>query len=109
VSRCTGHCCRRFYIKWDWLDYMTHPESVLGEDERLILSMIVLQDWYVDEDGVLGGASFGCRNLGADGNCAIYEKRPLMCRNYPYGNECKFAGCTLSDSEKVVQIQPSQV
>ncbi|NUO50701.1 MAG: YkgJ family cysteine cluster protein [Polyangiaceae bacterium] len=28
-------------------------------------------------------------------NCGIYEKRPRMCREYPYGRPCELPGCTL--------------
>ena len=26
--------------------------------------------------------------------CTIYEHRPAMCRNYPYGVDCNYAACT---------------
>jgi Fe-S-cluster containining protein len=28
------------------------------------------------------------------GNCGIYDIRPAMCRNYPYGSSCNYSGCT---------------
>jgi Fe-S-cluster containining protein len=31
------------------------------------------------------------------GNCGIYEHRPLMCRDYPYGNTCRYLDCTMRD------------
>lgn len=34
----------------------------------------------VSADGLL---RFGCRNLGPDSRCQIYESRPEMCREYP--------------------------
>jgi Fe-S-cluster containining protein len=36
---------------------------------------------------------YTCRNLTADGNCAIYATRPRMCSEYPYGKPCLYADC----------------
>lgn len=38
--------------------------------------------------------SYTCKYF--DGhNCTAYEERPAMCRDYPYGKQCTFEGCTL--------------
>lgn len=29
------------------------------------------------------------------GNCGIYDRRPRMCRDYPYGTTCQYNGCTM--------------
>lgn len=41
-----------------------------------------------------GGHYYDCRHLQPSGDCAIYESRPQMCRDYPKGGQCDKAGCT---------------
>ena len=41
-----------------------------------------------------GGYYYDCRHLQPNGDCAIYEDRPTMCRNYPNGVACSRVGCT---------------
>lgn len=31
------------------------------------------------------------------GDCTVYEDRPLLCRNYPYGGACDEPDCTAKD------------
>lgn len=33
---------------------------------------------------------YTCRHLQLNGDCGIYEDRPAMCRDYPYGQVCEF-------------------
>ena len=40
---------------------------------------------------------FKCRHL-KNGNCSVYEQRPNMCRNFPYGSPCPFKGCTWKEA-----------
>lgn len=37
---------------------------------------------------------YRCKNLTAEGNCGIYETRPMMCSGFPYGRPCSYAQCT---------------
>jgi Fe-S-cluster containining protein len=37
---------------------------------------------------------YRCKNLQPNGDCGIYDTRPDMCRDYPYGRPCKIEGCT---------------
>ena len=39
----------------------------------------------------------------ATGNCAIYDTRPRMCKEYPYGRPCGYIDCTQKD--ELVQIR----
>lgn len=41
-----------------------------------------------------GGYYYDCRHLRPNGDCAIYEHRPQMCREYPKTGRCTKAGCT---------------
>ncbi len=37
---------------------------------------------------------FTCTNLKENGDCAIYDNRPTMCSDYPYGDKCEQSECT---------------
>ena len=88
TSRCSGHCCQGFYLNESKLDLLT-SETVV-QDEDIIVDMLIPLEW--DEEG---GATFTCRHFDTEtNNCQIYDRRPGMCRNYPYGKECSFPGCT---------------
>lgn len=45
-----------------------------------------------------GGYFYTCRHFDEAGDCSIYESRPNMCREYPYGRAqgCQYAGCTMA-------------
>ncbi len=40
----------------------------------------------------LDGPYFTCGHLTDDFRCDIYDERPRMCRDYPYGKTCGFCG-----------------
>jgi len=90
VSRCTGHCCARFYLSTEVLDVLTSPER-RGIDGKFILDMVELIEFTE------AGATCTCRHF--DGkNCTVYDQRPQMCRDYPYGKPCTIEGCTRKES-----------
>lgn len=80
-SRCQGSCC-------EFLDLPLVTISTLGPD---------VADWAVKHGSVAkttyedGETDFGlrldcrCRELTDDGQCAVYESRPLMCRDFEVG------------------------
>lgn len=90
---CGGRCCKSF------------PMSVspfrLGEiyqlskglpdqysvDAVTICEMLIRTDQEDDEM-----PSYTCKHLEAGGLCGIYEQRPKMCREYPYGGACDHCG-----------------
>ena len=104
MSRCTGHCCREFSIAMDGVkQVMLAPESV--QDGEQIASMLVFVRWAEPGDTLPSGRIvppdhphqpiFSCANFDrASGDCRIYEQRPSMCREYPYGRRCEMLGCT---------------
>lgn len=47
-----------------------------------------------DGSAAEGGDYYDCRHLRPNGDCAVYEGRPQMCRNYPNGRPCTKPGCT---------------
>jgi Fe-S-cluster containining protein len=98
-ERCTGHCCRHYSLP--------HPlwyVREFGEDGEQIAAMslpaYVVQPGEPMPDGrpLSGGDPaqiYRCANLNeATGDCRIYEERPRMCREYPYGRRCEMADCS---------------
>jgi Fe-S-cluster containining protein len=43
--------------------------------------------------GPKAGYYYRCKNLLTNGDCGIYEKRPRMCKEYPYGQPCYYKPC----------------
>jgi len=82
-DKCTGLCCRYFALpietpedKEDYDDirwYLCHKGiTVFVEDG----------DWYINIKNK-------CRHLTKDNKCAIYSKRPKICRDYSH-KDCDF-------------------
>lgn len=94
MDRCTGHCCRSFYLGLP-------PEDVAAEQAKLAAGGV---SRYIGVEGVLehirflepaeGGGWYACGLVTPEGNCSIYDRRPSMCSGYPNGHECKTPGCT---------------
>ena len=103
-ERCTGHCCRVFHLPYS-PEEMEAKKSTI-QDGEFIADMIILlgkgKSWPDCPSSELGGESYfyTCKHF--DGtNCTAYEKRPNMCRLYPYGNACKYEGCTMKETPDV--------
>ncbi len=109
-NRCTGHCCKRFFLPLNYeLLQEAYRAKLKGEqqtfrevhnffpgDVETIAPMVIpLQDGY-----------FTCKHLKENGDCAIYETRPDMCREFPYGRQCSIAGCTWDEAK---QLKPTQL
>lgn len=102
--RCTGHCCRHFFIPYSYeeLQEMLDPTKTISrcEDCEIIARMVIPVEPPMDlvEDlGILPNAKqhcYTCRHLLPNNDCLIYAARPKMCRDYPYGTKCKYPGCT---------------
>ena len=96
-SRCSGHCCKRFHLKESVLDSITKTYDGPWDGD-IIVDMLILLEWYDDDRG---GGAFTCRHFDTEtNNCQIYDRRPGMCRNYPYGEECSFEGCTYTATKE---------
>lgn len=106
IERCTGHCCRQFYLPFTHDEAMLRYQAMLfgdqdlpwSEDIETIYPMLI--PLAVKElNGIpCEGRIFTCKNLRDDGNCAIYTKRPKMCSDYPYGRQCRYDDCTWLDA-----------
>lgn len=98
MSRCTGHCCRRFFLPYSPEKIEERRDTI--QDGHFIADMVI----HLESDDE-GNHYFTCRHLveADDGtaSCGAYEDRPAMCRQYPYGNACTYAGCTMKDNEGV--------
>jgi Fe-S-cluster containining protein len=43
---------------------------------------------------------YTCKHYDPKKKCTIYEYRPQMCRDYPYGNDCNYAACTWKERKQ---------
>src|ERR1700690_370117 len=89
TARCTGHCCRRFPLNIT-MDKLKENAAAFGGDYALILDMIIQLPDAPDDHG----PRYTCRHLLASGDCGIYETRPKLCSEFPYGRDCNVEGCT---------------
>ena len=104
--RCTGHCCVDIQIPLSPSDLSRSCEAQKRGDTEYISDdgsrKGIVQDCHILNyilccpsklpDGVTW--QYQCSKLLENGDCGIYEARPEMCRDYPYGHTCKIPGCT---------------
>lgn len=77
---CDQACCRTAVIEVDaprsLRDYSDLLFYLHHDDTQVVVAMNGRRrEWYVE-------FLSRCRYLGTDGRCAIYERRPLVCREY---------------------------
>lgn len=90
MTRCTGHCCRRFHLDPDAVERLLHEPETLrdGVQIRDMLLPTGEEDYWT------------CVNYDPEGTaCKIYDERPEMCREHPPSGACSYEGCTLSGDE----------
>ena len=86
-DRCTGECCKRFFI-WDheqwaaWLNGAPVPKEFEGD--RAEFDMIVSMIRPIPGEP----RAYTCSLFDGE-SCTAYEARPRMCRGYPYGQKCE--------------------
>ncbi len=110
MSRCTGHCCKNFPlpIRPDELPALQaaidNNTARRFADQDTIIPMLIYLGPQQYPDGRAGGR-YTCKHLQPNNDCAIYETRPRMCSEYPYGNPCDHVGkgCTY-EPEQLVKI-----
>lgn len=109
MNRCTGHCCQTFNLPYSPEHLRAFRFWSMSGQHRQVAGMAM----YVGKASDLARArpsahtSAGCLGVGGgehyytcrnydweSGNCGIYEQRPDMCRDYPYGGRCRYPGCT---------------
>lgn len=122
MSRCIGHCCRLFYAPTTPEKITRCQEAAvkreqgepfpvdltLPRDHETILDMLIpvrpvvegetppgQKTYKIDRWGSKEGWLFRCKHFDEESHdCRIYDRRPKMCRDYPYGEPCDFEGCT---------------
>jgi len=105
ISRCTGHCCEKFTLPYTPSElrkiYEGRGKGEIGgatvdidwkEAQQIILMVKSIMNDYTPKNPRL----YTCRNFDVTTrNCKIYDHRPRMCRNFPYGKKCPNKECTL--------------
>jgi Fe-S-cluster containining protein len=106
ISECPGLCCAAFYWPHTLTETRKRAAANRLTDGAQIADMLIpltpkqakerhvafggTHDWMKWKDR---GHHFTCKNWDEDTRlCRIYEDRPTMCRDFPYGNDCPM-GC----------------
>lgn len=109
-DRCSGNCCTKFNLPYgpdtlwrmydQWVESKTPP---LVNDIHIIAPMVKYLGYVSGADMIEGagdGHYYTCKHHDTKtGNCGIYERRPAMCRDYPYGRSCHYTACTWDDGK----------
>lgn len=117
-TRCTGDCCRRFYLPFGPGELAYAYALAMGAVPHRLGAPGLLEDietiypmaeWLGMEKRGTNGEPipeavnwYRCRNLQPNGDCGIYEKRPKMCSEYPYGGACRYDGCTWTPARQAL-------
>lgn len=107
TERCTGHCCKRFYLPKspdeiqqmyeDWLKFGQQGTRPHNDIDIIAPMLIYLEYSNVHTDGSIKPYKshyYTCRNFDGQG-CRIYDRRPAMCSDYPYNAPCIYKDCTM--------------
>lgn len=93
MSRCTGHCCRAFPLPLT-PEEIADPEHMARFIDGPQIAAMVRYIGPAPPGSTGGHHSYSCTSLTDSGDCGIYEDRPVMCRDFPYGRTCTVDGCT---------------
>lgn len=96
--RCkTGECCTRLALPLNPDSLQKAAAANPDHKEIVQIARMLKPVGFVPSTGF---TVYSCKNVLLNGNCAIYEDRPTMCRNYPNGKECPFESCTYKARKK---------
>lgn len=84
-DRCTGRCCRGFPLPYSPTALANQATTI--EDGVQIAAMVIPRGEYPERPGFW---RYDCKNLLPSGDCVVYETRPRMCSDYPYGLPCSW-------------------
>lgn len=116
MSRCTGHCCEKFYLPYLYEEIQQrtkeNPNWVIphGDAAKIVEMIIPLTDVSTCMDGspVKPGDEnhyYTCKWFDKESrNCTNYENRPALCSGYPYGKPCTIKNCTWSEACEVTKL-----
>lgn len=95
------------YDRWAKSD-----EPPPGNDIHLIAPMVIYlgESWWdiQGERREAPGHYYTCKHYDCSSqNCGIYEHRPRMCSEYPYGRDCNYLDCTMTENCGVVAREPA--
>jgi Fe-S-cluster containining protein len=105
---CGGGCCAVFWLPKEVPDNIY--DAAFIRDMRIELTAEQAQErWakFVGDGRVLPPAEperpwYTCRHWDEDTRlCTVYEQRPMLCRDYPYGRPCSH-GCDYQIAEPEV-------
>jgi Fe-S-cluster containining protein len=124
---CSGTCCAAFRLDYTLTEMRRAPVDSAGgvplgdkwidpsERDQLVDMLVPLTPKEARERNQKFGGNendkthwpwsdrghqFTCRHWDEDTRlCGIYEDRPMMCREFPYGKPCSF-GCSCTEGKK---------
>ena len=124
-DRCSGHCCKVFPLGSDpdkrpagfspdelaeIFRAQTEGREPKGNGGRTINDLEIIYPMlrYLGESAErIDGEKveppihvYRCAHLQESGDCGIYETRPEMCREYPYGRPCNQPDCTWDEARE---------
>lgn len=106
-TRCTDGCCRKFVLPFTPEELQEEARlereerTRFGKDILIVAEMAIpldrpefCMDGVTPVDDAMARRFYTCKNFNTETNdCGIYETRPRMCRDYPYGDSCRVQGC----------------
>lgn len=110
---CPGSCCAVFWLPRDVPD--TVADAAFIRDMRIELTPEQAAERWEKFIGPLppkpmnpsvtvnttGRATYTCRHWDEETRlCGVYDQRPMLCRDYPYGRGCSH-GCSYQVSEAI--------
>lgn len=121
-DRCSGHCCRVFFLPRTpaelhaWRDGTTTVNGSTAEAEFIADMVIPLYESKAGDPSPITKKPqpqdawyYTCRHRLPNGNCGVYEARPSLCRDYPYGGPCEYPGCTWASATEATRRHPPDV
>ncbi len=116
--RCTGHCCRNFPLPLSPEEFQSEAANIKARtiesdrDREFVQVASMLIPLGVSSKPYSDGRvqyRYSCKNFSATGDCSIYETRPRMCSDYPYGGDCDHvtSGCTMTNGDGVTWKESS--
>lgn len=106
---CDGRCCVAFSLNAGARERLQRQTETNAESEFLLAMLVgpltaeqVAERWAGLGEGYQppwpyehteGKEAFSCKHWNTESHlCSVYESRPRMCRDYPYGEACIFCG-----------------
>ncbi len=102
MSSCNGECCRAFALPFtkealQESARLGHEHNGSAKETQLIADMLIPLEGLTTTYGGETRYWFTCKHLDQQsGKCTIYEKRPVLCRQYPSKCSDPQLGCGLN-------------